>query len=38
VTTALAALELAMVGAGSDVNRSEAVTAALEAYAEPVSV
>ena len=38
VTTALAALERAMVEAGADVNRSAAVTAAHEAYAEPVSV
>ena len=38
VTTALAALERAMAEAGADVNRSAAVTAAHEAYAEPVSV
>jgi aspartate aminotransferase-like enzyme len=38
VTTALAALELALVEAGADVERSAAVTAALDAYAEPVSV
>jgi aspartate aminotransferase-like enzyme len=38
VTTALAALELAMAEAGADIERSAAVTAALEAYAEPVSV
>jgi serine---pyruvate transaminase len=38
VTTALAALEVAMVEAGADVERSAAVTAALEAYAEPVTV
>ena len=38
VTTALAALERAMVEAGADVERSAAVSAALEAYAEPVSV
>ena len=38
VTTALAALEVAMVEAGADVERSAAVTAALEAFAEPVSV
>jgi serine---pyruvate transaminase len=36
VTTALAALEVAMVEAGADVERSAAVTAALEAFAEPV--
>ena len=38
VTAALSALELALVGAGADVERSAAVTAALEAHAEPVSV
>jgi aspartate aminotransferase-like enzyme len=38
VTTALAALELALVEAGADVERSAAVTAALDAHAEPVSV
>jgi aspartate aminotransferase-like enzyme len=38
VTTALAALELAMVEAGAEVERSVAVSAALDAYAEPVSV
>jgi serine---pyruvate transaminase len=38
VTTALAALELAMVEAGADIERSAAVTAALEAFAEPVTV
>ncbi|MGH3030817.1 MAG: hypothetical protein ACRDNE_08650, partial [Gaiellaceae bacterium] len=38
VTTALAALELALVEAGADVERSVAVRAALEAHAEPVSV
>jgi hypothetical protein len=38
VTTALTALELAMAEAGADIERSAAVTAALEAYAEPVSV
>jgi len=38
VAAALAALELAMAEAGADVERSAAVTAALEAYAEPVSV
>jgi serine---pyruvate transaminase len=36
VTTALAALELAMVEAGADLERSVAVSAALEAFAEPV--
>jgi serine---pyruvate transaminase len=36
VTTALAALELAMVEAGADVERAVSVTAALEAYNEPV--
>jgi serine---pyruvate transaminase len=36
VTTALAALELALVEAGGDIERSVAVTAALEAYNEPV--
>ncbi|HEX2045060.1 MAG TPA: hypothetical protein VHF23_05470 [Gaiellaceae bacterium] len=38
VTTALAALELALVEAGVDVERSVAVRAALDAFAEPVSV
>jgi serine---pyruvate transaminase len=38
VTTALAALEVALVEAGADVERAVAVTAALEAFAEPVSV
>jgi len=38
VTAALEALELALVEAGADIERSVAVTAALEAYAEPVSV
>jgi serine---pyruvate transaminase len=38
VTTALAALEVAMVEAGADIGRSAAVTAALEAFAEPVTV
>jgi aspartate aminotransferase-like enzyme len=37
VTTALAALEVAMVEAGADIERSVAVTAALEAFAEPVT-
>jgi serine---pyruvate transaminase len=36
VTTALAALEVAMVQAGADIERAVAVTAALEAFAEPV--
>ena len=38
VTTALAALELALAEAGADIERSVAVTAALEAYNEPVTV
>jgi serine---pyruvate transaminase len=38
VTTALAAFEVAMVEAGADIERSAAVTAALEAFAEPVTV
>jgi aspartate aminotransferase-like enzyme len=38
VTTALAALEQALVEAGAEVERSAAVTAALDAHAEPVSV
>jgi serine---pyruvate transaminase len=38
VTTALAALEVAMVEAGADIERSAAVAAALEAFAEPVTV
>jgi aspartate aminotransferase-like enzyme len=38
VTTALAALEVAMVEAGADIDRAVAVTAALEAFAEPVTV
>ena len=38
VTTALAALEVAMVEVGADIERSAAVTAALEAFAEPVTV
>jgi aspartate aminotransferase-like enzyme len=38
VTTALAALEVAMVEAGADIERAVAVTAALEAFAEPVTV
>jgi serine---pyruvate transaminase len=38
VTTALSALEVALVEAGADVERAVAVTAALEAFAEPVTV
>jgi serine---pyruvate transaminase len=38
VTTALAALEVALVEAGADIERAVAVTAALEAFAEPVAV
>jgi serine---pyruvate transaminase len=38
VTTALAALEVAMVEAGADIERSAAVAAAVEAFAEPVTV
>jgi aspartate aminotransferase-like enzyme len=38
VTTALSALELALVEAGADVERGVAVSAALDAYAEPVAV
>jgi serine---pyruvate transaminase len=38
VTTALAALEVALVETGADVERAIAVTAALEAFAEPVTV
>jgi serine---pyruvate transaminase len=38
VTTALAALEVAMVEAGADIERSAAVTVALDAFAEPVTV
>jgi aspartate aminotransferase-like enzyme len=37
VTTALAALELALAEAGADIERAAAVTAALEAYNEPVA-
>jgi serine---pyruvate transaminase len=36
VTTALAALEVAMAEAGAEIERAVAVTAALEAYNEPV--
>jgi aspartate aminotransferase-like enzyme len=38
VTTALAALELALAETGADIERAVAVTAALEAYNEPVTV
>jgi aspartate aminotransferase-like enzyme len=38
VTTALAALEVALAEAGADVERAAAVTAALEAHGEPVAV
>ncbi len=38
VTTALAALEVAMAETGADIERSAAVTAALEAFAEPITV
>lgn len=38
VATALAALELALVEAGADVERGVAVSAALEAHGEPVTV
>jgi aspartate aminotransferase-like enzyme len=38
VTTALSALELALVEAGADVERGVAVSAALDAYSEPVAV
>jgi serine---pyruvate transaminase len=38
VTTALAALERALVEAGADVERAVAATAALDAYNEPVTV
>ena len=38
ITTALAALELAMAETGADIERAVAVTAALEAYNEPVTV
>ena len=37
VAAALAALELALVEAGADVERGAAVPAALEAHAEPVA-
>jgi aspartate aminotransferase-like enzyme len=38
VTTALAALEVALAEAGADIERAVAVTAALEAFAETVTV
>jgi serine---pyruvate transaminase len=38
VTTALAALEVALGEAGAELERAVAVTAALEAYAEPIAV
>jgi aspartate aminotransferase-like enzyme len=38
VTTALAALELALFEGGADIERAVAVTAALDAFAEPVTV
>jgi aspartate aminotransferase-like enzyme len=38
VTTALSALELALATAGADVERGIAVSAALDAYAEPATV
>jgi aspartate aminotransferase-like enzyme len=38
IATALTALELALVEAGADVERGVAVSAALEAHAEPVTV
>jgi aspartate aminotransferase-like enzyme len=38
VTTALAALEIAMVEVGADIERAAAVTAALDAFAEPLTV
>jgi aspartate aminotransferase-like enzyme len=38
VTTALATLEVALVEAGAEIERAVAVTAALEAFAEPVTV
>jgi aspartate aminotransferase-like enzyme len=38
VTTALAALEVALTEAGADIERAVAATAALEAFAEPVTV
>jgi serine---pyruvate transaminase len=38
ITTALAAVELALAEAGADIERGVAVTRALDAYAEPVRV
>jgi serine---pyruvate transaminase len=38
VTTALAALERALAEAGADIERAVAVTAALDAFSEPVTV
>jgi len=38
ITTALAAVELALTEAGADIERGAAVTAALEAYAAPARV
>ena len=38
ITTALAAVELALTDAGADIERGTAVTAALEAYAAPARV
>jgi aspartate aminotransferase-like enzyme len=38
ITTALAAVELALTDAGADIERGAAVTAALEAYAAPARV
>ena len=38
ITTALAAVELALVEAGADVERGVAVTRALEAYADGARV
>jgi aspartate aminotransferase-like enzyme len=38
VATALAALELALAEAGADIERGVAVSAALEAHGEPVTV
>src|SRR3954454_10928917 len=37
ITTALAAVELALTGQGADIERGAAVTAALDAYAAPVA-
>jgi aspartate aminotransferase-like enzyme len=38
ITTALAAVELALTDAGADIERGAAVSAALEAYAAPARV